>query len=46
MASDQCKSHSPQACHDANINDRSTCGKEIATELQEENTKDSDFFHI
>lgn len=46
MASDQCKSHSRQACHNADINDKSTHGKEAATELWEENMKHNDFFHI
>lgn len=31
---------------DASINDRPAHGKEATTELWEENTKHSDFFHI
>lgn len=46
MASDQCKSRSLQACHDANTDDRPTHCKEAATELWEENMKHSHFFHI
>lgn len=46
MACDQHESHSLQACHDANVNDRPTHGMEAATEPWEENKQHSGVFRI